>query len=112
MSLLFYTGSAFPARYRDGAFIAFHGSWNRSPEPQAGFRVVFQPLSGATSAGDFETFADGFTGSPGAPADTGTSGETTARHRPVGLAQAPDGSIYITDDVGGRVWKVTYGGRR
>ena len=104
MSLLFYRGSQFPARYRDGAFIAFHGSWNRAPEPQAGYRVVFQPLSNGAASGDAETFADGFAGATVSPSG--------AAHRPVGLAEAPDGALFITDDKGGRIWRVTWGGGR
>jgi glucose/arabinose dehydrogenase len=89
-----------PAKYKGGAFIAFHGSWNRAPEPQAGFRVVFQPLSGGKASGQYETFADGFAG--------GNLDPVMAAHRPVGLAVGPKGEMYITDDTGGRVWKVTY----
>jgi glucose/arabinose dehydrogenase len=96
MSLLIYTGSTFPAKYRNGAFIAFHGSWNRAPEPQAGFRVVFVPLSGAQQSGAYETFADGFAG----------GNVNSPAHRPVGLAQGPNGEIYLTDDAGGRVWRI------
>ncbi len=104
MSLLFYDGSAFPARYRNGAFIAFHGSWNRAPEPQAGYRIVFQPMSNGASAGDSETFADGFAEVPPAQLQPGT-----AKHRPTGMAAGPDGSLYVTDDLGGRVYRITYG---
>jgi glucose/arabinose dehydrogenase len=104
MSLLFYRGSAFPARYRNGAFIAFHGSWNRAPEPQAGYRVVFQPMTNGATSGAFETFADGFTGVPAAQLQPGT-----AKHRPTGLATAPDGALFVTDDLGGRVYRITYG---
>ena len=104
MSVLFYTGSQFPAKYKNGAFIAFHGSWNRAPEPQAGYRVVFQPLSGGKSSGDFETFANGFAGVPDNELQPGT-----AKHRPVGLAMGPDGSLYVTDDQGGRIYRITYG---
>jgi glucose/arabinose dehydrogenase len=104
MSLLFYSGSSFPERYRNGAFIAFHGSWNRAPEPQAGYRVVFQPLTNSASSGDFETFATGFT------ADTGLALQPgTAKHRPTGLAQGPDGALIVTDDAGGRIYRITYG---
>ena len=60
MSLLFYKGTAFPAKYKVGAFIAFHGSWNRTSEPQEDFRVVFQPLANGAASGTYETFADGF----------------------------------------------------
>jgi glucose/arabinose dehydrogenase len=105
MSLMFYTGSMLPARYRDGAFVAFHGSWNRAPEPQAGYRVVFQPMANGQASGQYETFADGFAGLP--PAELQPD---RAKHRPVGLAQGPDGAIYITDDVGGRVYRLTSAG--
>lgn len=104
MSLMFYTGAAFPEHYRNGAFIAFHGSWNRAPQPQEGYRVVFQPMSGATASAAYETFANGFAGVPDAQLQPGT-----AQHRPVGLATAPDGALIITDDAGGRVYRVTYG---
>jgi glucose/arabinose dehydrogenase len=100
---LFYTGSAFPAKYRSGIFVAFHGSWNRAPLPQQGFKVAFLPLrDNSAAASDFEIFADGF--SVENPPANG------AAHRPVGLAQGPDGSLYISDDVGGRIWRVTWTG--
>lgn len=102
--MLFYTGSQFPTGYRGGAFVAFHGSWNRSPLPQAGFRVVFAPFRFNRPVGSFTTFADGFNPTPAAGrAPPGT-------HRPTGLAQGPDGSLYITDDTGGTIWKVSYRG--
>jgi glucose/arabinose dehydrogenase len=103
--LLFYQGTAFPARYRGGAFIAFHGSWNRAPMPQGGYRVVFVPFAGNAPGGQWETFADGFAGGQMSPSD--------AAHRPVGLAEGPDGSLYVSDDKGGRVYRVLYrGGER
>jgi len=105
MSLLFYTGTAFPEHYRSGAFIAFHGSWNRAPEPQAGYRVVFQPMTNGAVSGDYETFANGFAG---AVTDT-TIQPGTAKHRPTGLAQTPDGALIVTDDMGGRIYRITYG---
>lgn len=99
--LLFYGGSQFPARYRGAAFVAFHGSWNRSPLPQAGFKVVVVPFSG-DKPGAWEEFATGFAGieqikTPAA-----------ARYRPTGLAQGPDGSLYIADSVKGRIWRVIH----
>lgn len=103
-ALMFYTGSAFPAKYKSGAFIAFHGSWNRAPEPQAGFRVVFQPLASGKAAGAYETFADGF-------APNLTSARPRGIHRPVGLAQGPDGALYVADDAGGRIYKIVYTGK-
>ncbi len=102
MSLLFYKGSAFPAKYKDGVFIAFHGSWNRAPEPQEGYRVVFQPMTNGAASGAYETFADGFAEATGAQLQPGT-----AKHRPTGLAMGPDGALYITDDAGGRIYRVT-----
>jgi glucose/arabinose dehydrogenase/cytochrome c5 len=100
--LLIYHGTAFPTAYRDSAFIAFHGSWNRAPEPQGGYNVVFQPLAGGKSAGPFLVFADGFAGPIKEPGQ--------AAFRPTGLAQGPDGALYISDDVHGRIWRVTYRG--
>jgi glucose/arabinose dehydrogenase len=99
--MLFYTGSQFPSQYRGGAFVAFHGSWNRAPLPQAGFRVVFAPFRFNRPLGSYTTFADGFNPAPAA-------GRAQQGHRPVGLAQAPDGSIFITDDAGGTIWRVSY----
>jgi len=102
--LLFYSGSSFPAHYKDGAFIAFHGSWNRAPGPQGGYNVVFVPFAQGKplDPAKFEIFADGFAG--------GVKQPDRAAHRPAGLSLGPDGAIYIADDQGGRVWKVTYRG--
>jgi glucose/arabinose dehydrogenase len=100
MAVLFYTGSQFPARYRDGAFVSFHGSWNRAPLPQAGYRVAFAPRSGGRFTGAYETFAGDFE----------KVGEGQSPRRPVGLAQGPDGSLYVTDDARGRIWKIVYTG--
>jgi glucose/arabinose dehydrogenase len=101
-ALLFYTGTQFPEKYRNGAFIAFHGSWNRAPREQAGFNVVFLPFKNGMPSGEYEVFADGFAGPTKTP--------DGAVHRPCGLAQGPDGSLYISDDKGGTIWKVTYKG--
>jgi glucose/arabinose dehydrogenase len=98
--LLFYTGDQFPAKYKNGAFIAFHGSWNRAPQPQAGYSVVFLPFKDGMPSGNYEIFADGFAGAKKTPND--------AAHRPCGLTQGKDGSLYISDDQNGRIWKVTY----
>jgi glucose/arabinose dehydrogenase len=102
IDMLFYTGRQFPAKYREGVFIAFHGSWNRAPRPQAGYDVRFQPLSGGLPSGEVETFAGGFAGERVQPG--------TASHRPIGLAQGPDGALYVSDDKGGRIWKIVYAG--
>jgi glucose/arabinose dehydrogenase len=98
--LMFYTGTQFPLRYRGGAFIAFHGSWNRAPLPQAGFTVVFVPFADGRPTGEWEIFADGFAGREvvARPSD--------ARCRPMGLAQAPDGALLVSDSQRGRIWRV------
>jgi glucose/arabinose dehydrogenase/mono/diheme cytochrome c family protein len=101
-ALLFYGGAQFPAAYRGGAFIAFHGSWNRAPFPQEGYNVVFQPLADGKPTGQYVVFADGFAGA--------VKGPGAAAHRPAGLATGPDGALYIADDARGRIWRVTYRG--
>ncbi|WP_353182508.1 PQQ-dependent sugar dehydrogenase [Parapedobacter lycopersici] len=102
--LLFYTGNMFPEKYKNGAFVAFHGSWNRAPEEQAGYMVAFIPFKDGAPSGEWEVFADGFAGVEkiAAPDD--------AKHRPCGLAQGPDGSLYISDDVNGTIYRVIYEG--
>jgi glucose/arabinose dehydrogenase len=99
--LHFYAGDHFPPKYHGGAFIVFHGSWNRAPLPQGGYNVVFQQFGGQDPVGDWEVFAEGFGGeepTPGSP------------HRPVGVAEGPDGSLFVTDDRGGRVYRIFYAG--
>ncbi len=107
LDMMFYGGAAFPSRYRDGAFISFHGSWNRSRGVQAGGKIVFQPMTNGVASGPFEIFADGFAGVP--PEEIAPD---KAKHRPVGLAAGPDGAMYVTDDVGGRIYRITYGAQR
>ncbi len=93
MAITFYAGTQFPAKFRGGAFIAFHGSWNRAPLPQQGFRVVFIPFAApGRPAGDYETFA------------TSEKGPTSLR--PAGLAVGPDGSLYIADQSSGTIWRI------
>jgi len=100
--LLIYQGKAFPAAYKGGAFVAFHGSWNRAPTPQQGYNIVFQPMKDGKASGQWLLFADGFAGPNRDPGG--------AAFRPGGLAQGPDGALYIADDVKGRIWRVTYHG--
>jgi glucose/arabinose dehydrogenase len=103
--LVFYSGAAFPQAYRGGAFVAFHGSWNRTPA-QAGFLVAFVPFDRRGPSGAYEEFASGFAG-PKPPADP-----AQAAHRPVGLAVGPDGALYVSDDKGGRIWRIAYRSNR
>lgn len=111
-ALLFYTGRSFPAEYRRGAFVVFHGSWNRAPLVQDGFRVSFVPLANGRAAGTARTFADGFASEAfkGNRA-AGPPPPGSRNHRPTGIAQAPDGSIYISDDLGGTVYRISYQGK-
>jgi len=91
--IVFYDADQFPASYRGGAFIAFHGSWNRAPLPQEGFRVVFQPFSNGSPGGEYMNFAMGF---------------QDIDARPVGVAVGPDGSLFVSDDATGKIWRIRY----
>ncbi|MDQ3500171.1 MAG: PQQ-dependent sugar dehydrogenase [Actinomycetota bacterium] len=106
LSMVFGQDLRFPASYQRGAFIAFHGSrFEPELQPQGpGYNVAFVPFARDAVVTDAWTdFADGFAGpSTNLPED--------AEHRPVGLAVGPDGSLYVSDDVGGRIWKITYVG--
>ena len=104
--LLFYTGDQFPERYRYGAFIAFHGSTNRAPYPQSGYFVCFVPFKDGKFSSEWEVFADGFAGT-----DTIVN-VSDAKARPMGLAQGPDGSLYISDSRKGKIWRVMFDGDR
>jgi glucose/arabinose dehydrogenase len=100
--LAIYDGQQFPAPYRGGAFIAFHGSWNRAPSPQGGYNVVFQPLADGKATGNYVVFADGFAGASKEPG--------RAAHRPSGLAVGPDGALYVSDDQRARIWRIVFRG--
>jgi glucose/arabinose dehydrogenase/mono/diheme cytochrome c family protein len=101
-ALALYRGGQFPTAYDGGLFIAFHGSWNRAPAPQGGYNVVFQPMADGQPTGDYVVFADGFAGSHKDPGG--------AAHRPSGVAVGPDGALYVSDDVVGRIWRITFHG--
>ena len=92
MSIAFHSGNGLSPTFAQGIFIAFHGSWNRAPLPQAGYRVVFLPFKDGKPAGDYLTFAVG----SGGPTDL----------RATGLAVGPDGSLYLSDDHVGKIWRV------
>jgi glucose/arabinose dehydrogenase/mono/diheme cytochrome c family protein len=99
-AMVLYDRQQFPARYEHGVFIAFHGSWNRAPYAQGGYNVVFQTLG--QTPGRCEVFADGFAGAVKTP--------DQAAHRPSGLAVGPDGALFVSDDVRGRIYRIVYRG--
>lgn len=99
--VLFYTGDLFPEKYKNGAFIAFH---NQSKEIKKGFFVAFVPFKNGKPSGDWEIFLDNFAGFDLAnPTD-----KDELKHRPCGLAQGTDGALYVADDFGGSIFKITY----
>ena len=100
--LLFYTGNQFPDHYKDGAFIAFHGSTSSAPYPQSGYFICFVPFKNGAPSGPWEVFANGFAG-----VDTVVN-TSDASYRPMGLAMGPDGSLYISDSEKGKIWRIMY----
>lgn len=100
------TGAAnnFPDRYKNGAFIAFHGSTNRAPYPQAGYFIGFVPAKNGGLSSDWDVFADGFAG-----VDPIVN-VSDAVYRPMGIAMGPDGSLYIAETEKGKIWRITYKG--
>ena len=104
--LHFYSGEQFPKRYRGGAFVAFHGGFDRAPLPNEGFQVQFVPFNrDGRRSGNPETFADGFAGA-------GRPLPAAAAHRPVGVTEGPDGSLFVSDDKGGRIYRIVFVGNR
>lgn len=104
--LYFYSGDQFPDRYRHGAFIAFHGSTNRAPYPQAGYFIGFVPFKDGQPSGPWEVFADGF-----AVVDPIVN-VSDAVYRPMGIAEGPDGSLYISDTEKGKIWRIMFKGSK
>ena len=107
--LLFYrgrTGAAndFPDRYKNGSFVAFHGSTNRAPYPQSGYFIGFIPSENGSPSTRWEVFADGFAG-----VDPIVN-VSDAAYRPMGLAMGPDGSLYMAETEKGKIWRITYKG--
>ena len=97
-AMAFSTGDNFPQPYRNGAFVAFHGSWNRTPVQQ-GYNIVWIPFEGDAPTGEWEVFADGFAGGQ-------ISSSNQANNRPTGVAAGPDGSVYVSDSLAGKIWKI------
>ena len=100
VGLTFYTGTQFPQRFRNGAFVGLHGSWNRSK--LAGYRVAFVPFQNGKPAGPPEDFVTGWIINGGSPG--------TAWGRPVAPYVAKDGSLLVSDDGGNKIWRIQYTG--
>lgn len=98
--MVFYTAGSFSKKYQNGAFVAFHGSWNRAPQPQKGYVVAFVPFANGKPAGRWKVFAQGFAGAKKifSPGD--------ARFRPVGIAVGPGGALYVADSQQGWIWRI------
>ncbi|REK12670.1 MAG: sorbosone dehydrogenase family protein [Planctomycetota bacterium] len=98
LGLAFYDGDAFPEHYRDGAFVAFRGSWNR--DRGTGYKIVFVPFErNGRPRGYYEDFVKGFLEKPSVPTTWG---------RPVGVLAMPDGSLLFTEEANGRVYRVSF----
>lgn len=96
LQMSFYYGEQFPEKFRGGAFIAFHGSWNRAPLPQDGFNIGFVPFDEKGAAlGTYEIFA---------------TNAGSQRFRMGGVAVGPDGSLYVSETDMGRIWRISYTG--
>jgi glucose/arabinose dehydrogenase len=98
LEMLFYTGTQFPANFRGDGFAAEHGSWNRAQ--RAGYEVIRLPMKGGHATGEYEDFLTGFVTKDG-----------QVWGRPVGVAQASDGSLFVSDDGSRSIWHVTYTGK-
>jgi glucose/arabinose dehydrogenase len=97
LGITFYRGAMFPERYRGGAFVALHGSWNRSE--RVGYSVIHIPFRGGRPLGGYDDFVTGWAHDPAGPKVWG---------RPVGVTMLPDGSLLIADDGANVIWRVTY----
>ncbi len=95
LGMMFYTGTQFPERYRGSAFVAEHGSWNRTR--RTGYKIIQVPLTGGHATGEYVDFMTGF-----------VTPEGKVWGRPVAVAQARDGALLVTDDASGSIWRVTY----
>ena len=104
LALLFYEGSHFPERYRDGAFVALHGSLFHAPLAPAGYSVAFVPSSTLKAGGPVETFAKG--------AGRSIRNPMSQTVRPSGLAADSTGALYFSDDNNGRIWRIRWTGQK
>lgn len=100
--IVFYLAEEFPQKYRGGAFVAFHGSWNRAPLAQRGYVVAFVPFAHGKPSGHWRVFASGFAG------EDRVAWPGEARFRPVGIAVGPHGALYIADSQQGWIWRITW----
>ena len=98
LGMVFYTGTQFAAEHRSSIFAALHGSWNRST--RTGYKVIRVPLKGDAATGEYQDFLTGF-----------VTAEGQVWGRPVGVAVANDGSLFVSDDGSGSVWRVAYKGK-
>jgi glucose/arabinose dehydrogenase len=101
LGIVFYTGRMFPREYQGDAFVALHGSWNRSQ--RSGYKVIRIPFEKGKPEGGYENFMTGFV-----PDETGDE----VWGRPVGVTMIRDGSLLVVDDGGKKIWRVTYGGKK
>jgi len=99
LDFAFYTGKQFPAKFQGGAFLALHGSWNRSK--RVGYQVAFIPFSGSKPSGPVEEFLTGWMTNPDSREVWG---------RPVAILVLQDGSLLVTDDGGKKIWRIQYKG--
>ena len=99
LDMVFYSGDQFPAKYKDGLFMAFHGSWNR--EKRTGYSITFIPFENGRPQSGPQDFLTGWMLDPD---------DRRVWGRPVGLLQMPDGSLLVTDDGGKKIWRISYKG--
>jgi glucose/arabinose dehydrogenase len=99
LDFAFYTGKQFPKQYQGGAFVAFHGSWNRAK--RHGYEIAFVPFKDGKPSGPWQDFMTGWMISPDI---------TEVWGRPVGVLEMPDGSLLVSDDGGKKIWRISYAG--
>jgi glucose/arabinose dehydrogenase len=99
LGIAFYTGTQFPAEYRNDLFVALHGSWNR--DRRTGYKLIRVKLQNGKATGEYQDFMTGFVTPDG-----------NAWGRPVGVAVAQDGSLLMSDDGTGNIWRISYVARQ